>query len=131
MKEDPHEQRDVKALHPEVCAQGAKLILDWQEEQMLKSPSPVDPCTRCSTRAGPTTPGATCKSTPSGWSRPAAPKAPKSCAGGIPTSHKQPRKAPRKPGFPFCRNVGRGLLAYVNLLFYLNRLTKKAIYGIM
>ena len=43
VKEDPHEQRDVKALHPEVCAQGAKLILDWQEEQMLKSPSPVDP----------------------------------------------------------------------------------------
>ena len=43
VKEDPHEQRNVKALHPEVCAQGAKLILDWQEEQMLKSPSPVDP----------------------------------------------------------------------------------------
>ena len=50
----------MKALHPEVCAQGAKLILDWQEEQMLKSPSPVDPMYTVLHEGGPTTLGATC-----------------------------------------------------------------------
>ena len=43
VKEDPHEQHDRKAEHPELCAQGAKIILDWQEEQMKKSASQIDP----------------------------------------------------------------------------------------
>ena len=43
VKEDPYEQHDVKAEHPELCAMGAKIILDWHDEQMLKSNSPVDP----------------------------------------------------------------------------------------
>ena len=41
--EDPHEEHDVKADHPEICALGAKMILDWHDEQMLKSDSPIDP----------------------------------------------------------------------------------------
>ncbi len=40
---DPHEEHDVKDDHPDVCAKGAKIILDWHDEQMLKSPYPVDP----------------------------------------------------------------------------------------
>ena len=40
VKEDPYEQHDVKAEHPELCAMGAKIILDWHDEQMLKSNSP-------------------------------------------------------------------------------------------
>lgn len=41
--QDPHEQHDVKAQFPEICAQGAKIILDWQEAQMKTSASAVDP----------------------------------------------------------------------------------------
>lgn len=40
---DPHEEHDVAQAHPDVCAQGARMILAWQEEQMLRSPCPVDP----------------------------------------------------------------------------------------
>ena len=43
VKEDPHEQNDCKADYPERCAEGARIILNWQEEQMKKSASPVDP----------------------------------------------------------------------------------------
>lgn len=43
LREDPHEQHDVKDAHPEFCAKGAKIILDWHDEQMLTSESPVDP----------------------------------------------------------------------------------------
>ena len=43
LREHPHEQHDVKDAHLELCAQGAKIILDWHDEQMLKSASPVDP----------------------------------------------------------------------------------------
>ena len=43
IKDDPHELNDVKDLHPDVCAKGARIILNWHENQMLKSASPVDP----------------------------------------------------------------------------------------
>ena len=37
IKYDPHEQHDVKEQYPEICAKGAKIILDWQEAMMKKS----------------------------------------------------------------------------------------------
>jgi len=43
IKDDPYEEHDVKDAHPDICAQGAKIILDWHDEQMLKSDSPIDP----------------------------------------------------------------------------------------
>lgn len=43
IKDDPYEQHDVKEQHPELCAQGAKIIMDWQDDQMLKSDSEIDP----------------------------------------------------------------------------------------
>ncbi len=43
LKQDPYEQYDVKAQYPEICAEGAKIILDWHDEQMLKSESQIDP----------------------------------------------------------------------------------------
>lgn len=43
VKEDPHEQHDVKEQYPEICAKGAKIILDWHDEQMMKSDSQIDP----------------------------------------------------------------------------------------
>lgn len=53
LKEDPHEQFDVKDQHPDICAQGAKIILDWHDEQMLKSDSPVDPMITVLQEGGP------------------------------------------------------------------------------
>lgn len=43
VKDDPHEQHDVKAEHPELCAKGAKIILDWQEAEMKKATNEADP----------------------------------------------------------------------------------------
>ncbi len=43
IKDDPYEQHDLKDEHPELCAEGAKLILDWHDEQMMKSDSQIDP----------------------------------------------------------------------------------------
>ncbi len=43
LKDDPHEEHNVADQHPDLCAYGARLILNWQEEQMLKSPYAVDP----------------------------------------------------------------------------------------
>jgi len=34
---DPHEQNDVKVQFPDICAKGAKIILDWHDEMMMKS----------------------------------------------------------------------------------------------
>ncbi len=43
LREDPYETRDVKGAYPDICARGAKIILDWQEAAMLRSGSDVDP----------------------------------------------------------------------------------------
>lgn len=53
LAEDPHEQHDVKDAHPERCAQGAKIILDWQEDQMLTSQSAIDPMWTVMREGGP------------------------------------------------------------------------------
>jgi arylsulfatase A-like enzyme len=34
---DPHEQNDVKNKYPDICARGAKIILDWHDAMMKKS----------------------------------------------------------------------------------------------
>lgn len=43
IKDDPYEQRDVKDRYPEICTQGAKIIKDWVDEQLLKDPTHCDP----------------------------------------------------------------------------------------
>lgn len=43
IKEDEHEQFDIKDEKPEICAKAAKYILDWQYEMMATSKSTVDP----------------------------------------------------------------------------------------
>ena len=40
--DDPYEQEDVSEKYPEICAKGAKMILDWHDEQMAKSESQID-----------------------------------------------------------------------------------------
>ena len=41
--DDPYEQNDVKDKFPDICAKGAKIILDWHDGMMKKSSSAVDP----------------------------------------------------------------------------------------
>ena len=50
---DPHETEDVKAAHPEICQKGAKIILDWQDEMMMKSAYTEDPLWRVMKENGP------------------------------------------------------------------------------
>lgn len=53
VSDDPHEQFDVKDKHPDICALGAKIMLDWQEDCMLKGPQLVDPMWRVLAEGGP------------------------------------------------------------------------------
>ena len=53
IKNDPHETTDVKSAHPELCEKGAKIILDWHEEMMLKSAYTEDPMWRVMREGGP------------------------------------------------------------------------------
>ena len=53
VKDDPYEQRDISGAHPEICAQGAKLILDWHDELMAKSKSQIDPLWTVLAEGGP------------------------------------------------------------------------------
>lgn len=53
ISDDPHEQHDVKEQYPEVCAQGAKIILDWHDEQMSKSDTQIDPLWTVLAEGGP------------------------------------------------------------------------------
>ncbi|MCL2407749.1 MAG: sulfatase [Defluviitaleaceae bacterium] len=50
---DPHEQFDLKHERPDVCAMGAKLILDWTEEMMKTSKSEIDPMWTVMSQGGP------------------------------------------------------------------------------
>ncbi len=50
---DPYEQNDLSSALPDVCAQGARLILNWQEEMMAVSDSPIDPMWTVMEEGGP------------------------------------------------------------------------------
>ncbi len=41
--DDPHELNNLAPGRPDLCAQGARLILTWQEDQMLKNDVDSDP----------------------------------------------------------------------------------------
>lgn len=53
LKEDVHEQKDVKDKYPEVCAKGAKIILDWQDQAMSTSRFTEDPMWTVLSEGGP------------------------------------------------------------------------------
>ncbi len=53
VKNDPYEQFDVKEENPEICQKGAKIILDWVDEQMLKDPTNTDPMWTVMREGGP------------------------------------------------------------------------------
>lgn len=53
LNDDPYEEHDLKESHPKLCAKGAKLILDWQDQQMHKDPSNKDPMWTVMSEGGP------------------------------------------------------------------------------
>ncbi len=53
VKEDPHQLHDLAAEKPELCALGAKIILDWNDEMMKKSDFDADPMWTVMREGGP------------------------------------------------------------------------------
>lgn len=53
VEKDPYEQHNVSTDYPEICAEGAKIILDWHDEQMMKSNSQIDPLWTVMAEGGP------------------------------------------------------------------------------
>lgn len=50
---DPHEQHDVAAEHPDIVKQGAKIIAEWHEQMMNSMPYDVDPLDTVMAEGGP------------------------------------------------------------------------------
>ncbi|MFQ8703358.1 MAG: sulfatase, partial [Eisenbergiella sp.] len=53
IKEDPHEQHDLAKERPDLCAKGAKMILDWNDRMMKTSNYDVDPMWTVMREGGP------------------------------------------------------------------------------
>lgn len=53
VKDDPHQQNNLAAERPDLCAQGAKIILDWTDRMMKKSNYPEDPMWTVMREGGP------------------------------------------------------------------------------
>jgi hypothetical protein len=53
VEEDPHEQHDLARARPEVCGEGARRLLGWQEEQLAQVPDGVDPLWTVMCEGGP------------------------------------------------------------------------------
>lgn len=53
VKNDPHQLNNIAGQNPEICAKGAKLILDWVDEMMLKSDYSTDPIWTVMREGGP------------------------------------------------------------------------------
>lgn len=43
LSKDPYEQDDVSDQYPDICATGARYIINWQEDNMLRDPNASDP----------------------------------------------------------------------------------------
>mgnify|MGYP000762532833 FL=1 len=53
VKEDPHEQHNLAEERPDLCAKGAKMILDWNDKMMKTSHYDVDPMWTVMREGGP------------------------------------------------------------------------------
>ncbi|MBQ8185337.1 MAG: sulfatase [Clostridia bacterium] len=53
IKEDFHETRNVAADHPEICDRASHMLLDWFDEQMMKSDTGIDPMQTVLREGGP------------------------------------------------------------------------------
>jgi len=53
VKEDPHQINNLAKQRPDLCATGAKLIFEWQNENMLKNKTVTDPLWCVNAEGGP------------------------------------------------------------------------------
>lgn len=53
IKEDFHETKNVAAEHPDICDRASHMLLDWFDEQMMKSETGVDPMQTVLREGGP------------------------------------------------------------------------------
>jgi len=53
IEEDPHEQHNLAEERPDICAQGARLLLHWHEDMMLQIPDAKDPMYTVMQEGGP------------------------------------------------------------------------------
>ena len=53
IRKDPHQQHDLAKERPDLCAKGAKMILDWNDRMMKTSSSDVDPMWTVMREGGP------------------------------------------------------------------------------
>ena len=53
LEEDPHEQHNLAEERPDLCARGARLILDWNDEMMKTSAYDADPMWTVMREGGP------------------------------------------------------------------------------
>lgn len=53
LENDPHQQMNLAESHPQLCAKGAKMILDWNEQMMKTSTSDTDPMWTVMREGGP------------------------------------------------------------------------------
>lgn len=53
LEADPYEQENIDYKRPEICGEGARMLLDWQEYAMKISDSPIDPMWTVMREGGP------------------------------------------------------------------------------
>jgi choline-sulfatase len=53
MEADPHEKNNLAECYPNVCAQACRYLLDWEQEQMTKGDSQIDPLWTVMKEGGP------------------------------------------------------------------------------
>ncbi len=53
VENDPHQQHDLAAQRPDLCAEGARLLLDWTERMMKSAHSDADPLWTVMREGGP------------------------------------------------------------------------------
>jgi hypothetical protein len=53
VEQDPHEQHDVAAEHPDICRQAASYLSEWHDSMMKSMPYAVDPLWTVMREGGP------------------------------------------------------------------------------
>lgn len=53
LKLDPHQLNDIAKQNPNICCKGAKLVIDWVDDMMLKSDYSIDPLWTVMREGGP------------------------------------------------------------------------------
>ncbi|MDI9583544.1 MAG: sulfatase [Acidobacteriota bacterium] len=53
IEDDPHEVNDLAQKRPDICDQGARIMLNWHEDMMMQMPDAIDPLWTVMREGGP------------------------------------------------------------------------------